>query len=180
MKIYTTDYDIIKLVQEEAIDCIVNPSNRELERGATLSGAIYDAAGLPALSPLAIACGSAIMTEGHDLCRYIIHTLAPTKHSASWASKLMSCYYSVMDIALNTPDIKTIAIPAIGTGAHQLWPSECRVYSNRVLESVVDANEGRLMNIILCYHHNEDGKHQYESQIAKGIEPYPLTTSDQP
>ena len=54
------------------------------------------------------------------------------------------------------------------------------MYFNRILDSIVEVNEGRAMNIILCYHHNEDGQHQYKSQIAKGIEPYPLTASGQP
>ena len=71
--------DIIKLGEKGRVDCIVNPANRELAEGGTLCGKIYNAAASNHLDDdlrgvLGISEG-ALVTMGHSLCPFIIHTL---------------------------------------------------------------------------------------------------------
>ena len=80
MNITALSEDMIELAAQ--MDCVANPANRELTHGGTLSGLIYDAAGSEALEfdlsgVLSTAAGSAVLTEGYSLCRFIIHTLTP-------------------------------------------------------------------------------------------------------
>ena len=124
MNITALSGDMIELAAQ--MDCVVNPANRELTHGGTLSGLIFDAAGSEALEfdlsgVLSTAAGSAVLTEGYSLCRFIIHTLAPKyRADEDWTNPLRHCYRSCLEIARVQPSIRSIAIPALGTGAHSL------------------------------------------------------------
>ena len=106
-------------------DAIVNAANERLLAGAGVSGAIHAAAG----SRLEEACrsigycptGEARLTKGFNLkARYVIHAVAPRYFDGTRgeADLLRRTYEAVFQTAVSH-SIKSIAIPAIGTGIYK-------------------------------------------------------------
>jgi O-acetyl-ADP-ribose deacetylase len=104
------------------MDAIVNAANAELRIGGGVAGAIHRAAG-PKLEaecrPLApIRPGQAVITGGHKLPnRYVIHCLGPVYGMDEPSADLLaSCYWNALRLA-EQEGIRSIAFPAISTGA---------------------------------------------------------------
>ena len=111
------------------LDAIVNAANARLLHGGGVDGAIRRAAGNEINEDLErigfCAPGSAVLTFGYRLpASYVIHTVAPIWQGGSEEEErlLASCYSSALKLA-DQNDIRTIAFPAIGTGAYG-WPGE--------------------------------------------------------
>lgn len=117
----------IKIVEGDItrmkVDAIVNAANEQLVAGGGVDGAIHRAAG----PKLQIECsklggcraGEAKTTRGYDLpARFVIHTVGPRWRGGTEgeAGILESCYRSSLHAAASF-GLKTIAFPAIGTGA---------------------------------------------------------------
>jgi O-acetyl-ADP-ribose deacetylase len=115
------------------VDAIVNAANSALMPGGGVDGSIRRKAGYELDEDLyrigKCPAGQAVITRGYRLAaRYVIHTVAPIwrNHAAESDEKqkvvLVSCYDSVLVLA-DQYQIRSIAFPAIGTGAYG-WPSE--------------------------------------------------------
>jgi O-acetyl-ADP-ribose deacetylase len=114
-----------------AIDAIVNAANSALMPGGGVDGAIRKKAGQELNDELRhfgfCAEGDALITSGYRLpAAYVIHTVAPV-----WAGgakrgvqeeTLARCYANVLGLA-DQYKVRTIAFPAIGTGAYG-WPAD--------------------------------------------------------
>jgi O-acetyl-ADP-ribose deacetylase (regulator of RNase III) len=99
------------------VDAIVNAANSALAGGGGVDGAIHRAAGPELLAACRIhgrcAPGEAVITPGFRLkARYVIHAVGPADGDAA---VLERTYESVFRVAEN---IRTIAFPAISTGAY--------------------------------------------------------------
>ena len=119
--------EIIKAdITELEADAIVNAANSSLLRGDGVCGAIFKKAGFD----LDKECqkighcntGEAVITNGYNLkAKYIIHTVAPVWNDNSFKEKreelLKNCYSNIFRVAIEN-NIKTIAIPCIGTGIY--------------------------------------------------------------
>jgi len=119
--------EIIKAdITELEVDAIVNAANSSLLRGDGVCGAIFKKAGFD----LDKECqkigfcdtGEAIITNGYNLkAKYIIHTVAPIWNDYRFKEKreelFKNCYSNLFKIAIEN-NIKTIAIPCIGTGIY--------------------------------------------------------------
>ena len=114
-----------------AIDAIVNAANSALMPGGGVDGAIRKKAGRELNDELAsvgfCAEGDALITSGYRLpAAYVIHTVAPIwtggEKRAAQEQILARCYANALKLA-DENNIRTIAFPAIGTGAYR-WPSD--------------------------------------------------------
>jgi O-acetyl-ADP-ribose deacetylase (regulator of RNase III) len=117
--------DITTLV----VDAIVNAANEPLIMGGGVDGAIRRKAGPEMERDLRrigrCPTGSAVITPGYRLpARFVIHTVAPIWRGGDDERErlLASCYSRALTLA-DGNGIRSIAFPAIGTGAYA-WPAE--------------------------------------------------------
>lgn len=116
--------DITKL----KVDAIVNGVNANLIGGGTVDAAIHKAAGPKLMEELSTLgpckTGEAKISSGHDLlANKIIHTVPPVwiDGSSMEEEDLANCYKSSLELAVRNK-IKSLAFPAIGTGAFRFPP----------------------------------------------------------
>ena len=105
-------------------DIIVNAANQYLQHGSGVCGYIFDAAGA---SQLQKACdkiggcmtGSAVITPGFNLCKYIVHAVGPIWRGGNnkEPQNLYSCYRKSLDLA-KEHDVHSIGFPLISAGIY--------------------------------------------------------------
>ena len=123
-KLKDVDLELVKgdIAAQEDIEAVVNAANAQLKIGRGVAGAIHRAAGPElekACSPKApIQPGEAVITDAFNLPNdYVIHVLGPVYGRDKPEEKLLSkCYENALNLAEEN-EIKSIAFPAISTGA---------------------------------------------------------------
>jgi O-acetyl-ADP-ribose deacetylase (regulator of RNase III) len=141
-----------------AVDAIVNAANTTLLGGGGVDGAIHRAAGPELLQ----ACrklngcptGEARITPGFHLpARWVIHTVGPVWHGgrSNEAALLEAAYRNSLDLALAN-GVKTIAFPAISTGAYGFPKRDAA----RIALSSMRAYEGSFEAITACCFNEAD------------------------
>jgi O-acetyl-ADP-ribose deacetylase (regulator of RNase III) len=123
------DKPVIEIVQgditAQEVDAIVNAANAALRGGGGVDGAIHRAAGPELLD----ACrrlggcptGEAVITPGFRLkARFVIHAVGPVWEDGRSSERelLARTYFSALAVARREPTIRSIAFPAISTGAY--------------------------------------------------------------
>lgn len=105
-------------------DAVVNAANSRLLRGSGVCGAIFNAAGVTQLTAECnkigrCEVGSAVITKGFRLSKYIIHTVGPVWKGGHLGEKhrLESCYKNVLKLAYENK-AESIAIPLISAGVY--------------------------------------------------------------
>ncbi|MDW7772316.1 MAG: O-acetyl-ADP-ribose deacetylase [Desulfobulbaceae bacterium] len=145
--------DITKL----AVDAIVNAANQTLLGGGGVDGAIHRAAG-PELKKESAALngcatGDARITAGYNLpADHVIHTVGPVWYGGSRneAELLASCYRKSMALA-KEHKIRTIAFPAISTGAYGFPPDSAAMIAVREARKALPDNPDLEKVIFVCF-----------------------------
>jgi O-acetyl-ADP-ribose deacetylase (regulator of RNase III) len=134
------------------VDAIVNAANSGLAGGGGVDGAIHHAAG-PKLAEYAarfapLRKGHAVLTPGFTLRPFVIHTVGPVwdDHDRTAPDLLRSAYESCFAVALAYGSIRSIAFPAISTGAYR-FP---KPLAAEIAVGVMRAHESRFQRIVAC------------------------------
>ena len=154
------------------LDAIVNAANCALMLGGGVDGAIRRKAGREMDEDLyrigRCAEGEAVITRGYGLSSSrVIHTVAPVWAggitNAAQEATLARCYDSVLTLA-DTHRLRTIAFPAIGTGAYG-WPGD--LAAKLALESVTAHLAGCEIQtrVVFCCFSGADRK-RYDTLIG--------------
>ncbi len=135
-------------------DAIVNAANPTLLGGGGVDGAIHRAAGqnLRAYCETCGGCrtGEAKITPGFDLpARYIIHTVGPVWGQGDEEKLLSACYTNSLALA-REHGCRTIAFPAISTGAYGYPPLEAARVAVRTIVSFVSEHPDAPEVILVC------------------------------
>jgi O-acetyl-ADP-ribose deacetylase (regulator of RNase III) len=138
-------------ITTQNVDAIVNAANSTLLGGGGVDGAIHAKGGPKILEacrdlrrtrfPNGLPTGEAVLTTAGQLpARHVIHTVGPIAASGKEpdASLLAACYRNSLALAADH-GLRSIAFPAISTGAYG-YPSErAAAVVSETIESVMSA-----------------------------------------
>jgi len=161
-------------ITEETVDAIVNAANERLEPGGGVDGALNRAAG-PQLADAMRAqggCppGEARTTPAYGLpAQHVIHAVGPVWRGGDRDEEitLARCYRNIFAAATKV-GARTIAIPAIATGAYG-FPVR-RAAHVALHETHVALDNGAKLDEVRFVCFDEDTAHAYESELQAELE----------
>jgi O-acetyl-ADP-ribose deacetylase (regulator of RNase III) len=138
------------------VDVIVNAAEKSLMGSGGVDGAIHAVAGPDLFEecktiPGGCPTGEARLTHGHRLlARYIIHTVGPIWQGGvvNEDSLLSQCYRRSLGLMVGN-NLKTIAFPAISTGASRFPMERAAVIALRTTVSFMTGDD-RIKKVIFC------------------------------
>ena len=149
----------------QEVDAIVNAANNDLVLGAGVAGAIRRAGG-PAIQDECdmhgpIRVGEAAITgAGHLRARYVVHAASMSLGGRTTRESLRSAMDDAFRLA-RTHDIRTIAVPAVGTGIAGFPIDECaRVMAESLHRALSDGWQATEIRFVLF---SEDTKTAFDA-----------------
>jgi O-acetyl-ADP-ribose deacetylase (regulator of RNase III) len=118
---------VANIVKQSDVDALVNSANANLRFGSGVAGAIHTAAG-PELEEYCkrfapIALGEAVVTPGFNLKNpYVIHARAASYLNDEEPEKYLGFAVANTLRTAQAAGIKTLAMPAMGTGVFKFPP----------------------------------------------------------
>jgi O-acetyl-ADP-ribose deacetylase (regulator of RNase III) len=153
----------------QEVDAVVNAANRTLFGGGGVDGAIHRAGGARILEECrelrrtqladGLPAGQAVITTGGNLpARYVIHTVGPVygMHGGREPLILAECYSNSLALA-TARGLRSIAFPAISTGAFGYPHAEAAAVASRAVEEFL-RNDERLAEVRLIFHADADAR----------------------
>ncbi len=141
----------------QKVDAIVNAANSTLLGGGGVDGAIHHAAGPELLEECrqlrGCPAGEARITRGYRLpARWIIHTVGPIWKGGARneAALLAACYENSLRLAAER-NLKSIAFPAISTGAYAYPLKEATEIAIREVQRFVKKPNSLEEAVFCCY-----------------------------
>lgn len=132
-------------ITRQEVDAVVNAANSSLLGGGGVDGAIHWAGGPAILEacreirrsqfPKGLPTGEAVITTGGNLpARFVIHTVGPVypRDGERAAELLAACYRKSLGLAVER-GLRTVAFPAISTGAFAYPQDEAAAVSSRAI-----------------------------------------------
>jgi O-acetyl-ADP-ribose deacetylase (regulator of RNase III) len=136
-------------ITKQDVDAIVNAANSTLLGGGGVDGAIHAKGGPKILEacrelrrtrfPRGLSTGEAALTTAGQLpARHVIHTVGPITGMGQEpdAGMLAACYRNSLTLAAEHR-LRTIAFPAISTGAYGYPPDRAAPVVSKAIESVL-------------------------------------------
>ncbi len=152
------------------VDAIVNAANTSLLGGGGVDGAIHEAAGPGLLQECrtlgGCPTGEARITRGYNLpAGHVIHTVGPVWKGggANEANLLADCYKNSLILAEEN-EIKTIAFPAISTGAYGFPPKRAAGIAVHVVRKRLESRDRTIEKVIFVTFGAQSTKF-YEKQL---------------
>ena len=142
------------IVKQPDVEAVVNSANAHLRLGSGVAGAIHTAAG-PKLEeyckPFApLAYGAFLVTPGFNLPNlWVIHVRAASYTNHDDAPAILEQALQAAIQAAHQNDIRTMALPAIGTGVFAFPPILAAQIMAKVLSCAEDAAP-HLQRLRLC------------------------------
>jgi O-acetyl-ADP-ribose deacetylase len=162
--------DITKL----DVDAIVNAANKTLLGGGGVDGAIHRAAGPELLAECrtlgGCETGEAKITRGYRLkARHVIHTVGPVWGGGGHDEErlLANAYRNSFRLA-KAHGLKSIAYPAISTGAYGFPPERAAMIAVRTLAKELEG-DSRFERVILCCFSKDSVQHHEAARKALGL-----------
>ena len=154
MEIKVVGGDMTKL----EVDAIVNASDEEMSGGGGVDLAIYRAAGPELLEECkklgGCKTGETKITKGYNLpAKYVIHTVGPVygQENGNEEKLLAGCYKNCLQLAKEN-NIKTIAFPAISTGAYGYPKNEAAEIAVKTVQDFCTSDPAGFDEIIfVCF-----------------------------
>ena len=160
------------IVQQPDVDALVNSANANLRFGSGVAGAIHTAAG-PELEQYCrrhspIALGEAVVTPGFELPNpYVIHTRAASFINDDHPEKYLDLAVAQTLRVAKEAGIKSMAMPAIGTGVFKFPPElSAEIIINGLVNRREDYPEIHLVRICVG---TQEMKSVFASTLAAKI-----------
>ena len=139
------------------VDAIVNAANEHLNGGTGVDGAIHAAAGSQLLEECetlgGCPTGEARITNGYNLeAKHVIHTVGPIWEGGheNEPQLLENCYKNSLLLASEN-GIRTIAFPAISTGAYEFPPDQAAQIAVKTTKAFLKNNKLPARVTFVCF-----------------------------
>jgi O-acetyl-ADP-ribose deacetylase len=162
-------------ITKQRVDVIVNAANSTLLGGGGVDGAIHEEGGPQILEecreirrirfPQGLPTGEVVLTTGGRLAaRYVIHTVGPIRRIGHDPDALMlaSCYRNSLTLAAEH-GLRSIAFPAISTGAHGYPAEQAAPVVSETIESVLTGGSV-VEQVRLVFYEADDARAFLENQ----------------
>src|ERR1700761_2128409 len=155
------------------LDAIVNAANSTLLGGGGVDGAIHRAAGPRLLDYCRklgrCETGDAKITPGFNLpSRHVIHTVGPVWSGGDKREEelLASCYKRSLHVAMDN-GVRTLAFPAISTGAYRFPAGRAAEIAVRTVSEVIARRKEIDLGLFCCF---SDAAGQLVEERLKALE----------
>jgi O-acetyl-ADP-ribose deacetylase len=159
-------------ITELEVDAIVNAANSTLLGGGGVDRAIHRAAGPKLLAECrtlgGCPTGEARITRGYDLpAKHVIHTVGPVWSGGRQGEDelLADCYRNSLALAAEH-GLKTVAFPAISTGAYRFPPDRAAAIAVREVRQFLKDHPSVEKVTFVCF--GPDAVRSYERAVRAG------------
>jgi O-acetyl-ADP-ribose deacetylase (regulator of RNase III) len=158
-------------ITQLGVDAIVNAANSSLLGGGGVDGAIHRAAGAGLLAECQTlgGClpGQAKITNGYRLpAKRVIHTVGPNWQGGGRGEDVLlaSCYRTSLRLAVQH-GLRTVAFPAISTGAYGFPMARAARIAVREVRNFVSQDETLAEVILVCF--DPRGYDHYQEALSE-------------